>query len=37
MVCSDLSGRRRYPLRQAIQAAVQIWEVESPLLSEQVR
>eukprot|EP00434_Breviolum_minutum_P020829 symbB.v1.2.018375.t1/scaffold1462.1/size117239/8 len=27
--------RRRYPLRVAIQAAVQIWEVESPLLSEQ--
>ncbi|CAL1170947.1 unnamed protein product, partial [Cladocopium goreaui] len=27
--------RRRYPLRVAIQAAVQIWEVESPLLSEK--
>ncbi|CAK9042547.1 unnamed protein product [Durusdinium trenchii] len=27
--------RRRFPLRVVIQAAVQIWEVESPLLSEQ--
>ncbi|CAJ1365050.1 unnamed protein product, partial [Effrenium voratum] len=27
--------RRRYPLKVAIQAAVQIWEVESPLFSEQ--
>mmetsp|Transcript_11661 Transcript_11661/g.22191 ORF Transcript_11661/g.22191 Transcript_11661/m.22191 type:complete len:185 (+) Transcript_11661:51-605(+) len=27
--------RRRFPLKLAIQVAVQLWEVESPLLSEQ--